>query len=47
VFEYAKSWEGRNCYAAVGSKPLSAAPDIQAAMKKLADPRAPRAKRSG
>ena len=42
VFEYAKSWEGRKLvYAAVGSEAtIRRLPEIQAAMKKLADPRA-------
>lgn len=42
VFEYAKSWEGRKLvYAAVGSEAnIRRLPEIQAAMRKLADPRA-------
>ena len=42
VFEYAKSWEGRKLvYAAIGSEAnIRRLPEIQAAMKKLADPRA-------
>lgn len=41
VFEYAKSWEGRRLvYAAVGSEQnLKRLPEIQAAMKRLYDPR--------
>ncbi|HZO54649.1 MAG TPA: M14 family zinc carboxypeptidase, partial [Bryobacteraceae bacterium] len=41
VFEYAKSWEGRKLvYAAIGSEAsIRRLPEIQAAMKKLSDPR--------
>jgi hypothetical protein len=42
VFEYAKSWEGRKLvYGAIGSEAnIRRLPEIQAAMKKLSDPRA-------
>ncbi len=41
IFEYAKSWEGRKLiYAAIGSEQnIRRLPEIQAAMKKLYDPR--------
>ncbi|MEP7364514.1 MAG: M14 family metallopeptidase [Acidobacteriota bacterium] len=41
LFEYAKSWEGRKLvYAAIGSEAnIRRLPEIQAAMKKLSDPR--------
>ena len=41
VWDYAKSWEGRRLvYAAIGSEAsIKRIPEIQAAMKKLADPR--------
>ena len=41
IWDYAKSWEGRRLvYAAIGSEAnIKRIPEIQAAMKKLADPR--------
>ncbi len=41
IYEYAKSWEGRKLiYAAIGSEAnIKRLPEIQAAMRKIADPR--------